>query len=124
MPFSYPDTIVGTNTSTVKDTGSKDNKPKINKSKDVNTDGEKSDKKLKVFRYTSLGVGVVGSITGIICGVKIGQYIDQMALAGKPPVYGDWDTPNNKRKKAIIGCSVGGGLGVLGLAGFGFSYAF
>jgi len=124
MPFSYPDTIVSTSTgtSTVK-SGKKDNQPAINKSKDVGASGAKSDKKLKIFRYTCLGVGVAGSITGIICGVKIGQYWDQLEminLTGK----GDYDKTESRYWGSVAGTAIGGGLGALGLIGFGVSYAF
>ncbi len=123
MPFSYPDSISGASgASTIKES-IKDTKPQVNKPKDLSTDGAQSDKKLKIFRYTCLSVGTVGAVTALAFAFKYSKHVDEMRLANKE-LIGDWNIANDKRINSIVGCSVAGGLGVLGLIGFGVSYTF
>jgi hypothetical protein len=121
MPFSYPDSV--TSTGTTKDVGIKDNKPPINKPDNVSKGGDKSDKKLKIIRYTCLGVGVVGAVTGIIYGLKIQDYYNQMDIISRTRV-GNYDKAKTGWENSIVGCSVAGGIGTLALIGFGVSFAF
>ncbi len=126
MPFSYPDTIVGT--SSGKDDNTTNKPPKVVKPDNGITADAQSDKKLKIFRYTCLGVGVVGAVTGIIFGTAIKSSLDEFdrieEAQNRGILYGDYDKTEKKYYNSIIGCSVAGGLGGLGLIGFGVSYAF
>lgn len=126
MPFSYPDTITGTSSGNVDNTTS--NPPKIGKPDNGKTAGAQSEKKMKIFRYTCLGVGVVGSITGIIFGVAIKSNYDELIRIDEDSkrgfLSGDYTKTRKKYDNSIVGCSVAGGLGALGLIGFGVSFAF
>jgi hypothetical protein len=82
-------------------------------------------KRVNIFRFTSLGVGVAGGVTAAICGVKMKQNWDEMQRIsdgiGDP---GDFKNYEKKYKSDLAGLIVSGALGGLGLVGFGISFAF
>jgi hypothetical protein len=86
-----------------------------------------SSKGVKIFRFTSLGVGAAGLITGAIFGAQL------------PEAYKDWKSsrvPKNndelekyhglegKFNNKLIGTIVGGSVFAIGMTGFAISFAF
>ncbi|NLD93148.1 MAG: hypothetical protein GX639_10830 [Fibrobacter sp.] len=130
MPFSYPDSLSGSTITTAKDSNVVVKpKPLIDKG----TPAKNSEKKLKIFRYTCLGVGAVGAVTAMMYGVSIKTNLDKMNEISEDSNNNNASDPNGAKKwheaernynNSIIGCSVAGGLGALGLIGFGVSFAF
>lgn len=80
-------------------------------------------KKVTIFRYTSLGVGVVGGVAAAICGVKMDQNRSEMQRIFDAKT-GNYEYYNSKYKNDLAGLIVTGVIGGLGLIGFGVSFAF
>lgn len=83
--------------------------------------GTKSPTKgVKVFRFTSLGVGAAGLLLGAVFGAQIPGDVENMNTSNSE----DWQAADNKRRQDITISSIGGGVFVLGMACFGISFAF
>ena len=80
----------------------------------------------KIIRYTSLGLVIVGGVAGIAFGVKANDILHEWREKENDP---SWDVEEyNKYKKYYnlnLGFAVAGGvIGVIGLTGFGLTFAF
>lgn len=116
IPFSYGDSAK----ESVSPISAVDNPPVKNVKKSTSRT-----KRINVFRFTSLGVGVAGGVAAVICGVKTNQNWTEMQKIsdgiGNPANFGHYE---KKYKSDLAGLIVSGALGGLGLIGFGVSFAF
>lgn len=87
---------------------------------DSKAGGKSPSNGVKVFRFTSLGIGAAGLLVGAVFGAQIPGDVDNMRTSDSKK----WNAANTKRNKDIIITSVGGGVFVLGMACFGISFAF
>ena len=117
IPFSYGDST-DTSKNPGGDAGKIDNGTGKTKAK-----SNKSRVGVNVFRYTSLGVGVVGGVTAIVCGMKTDKYYSDVKTINQTGV-GDYDTARKKYDNTVAAAIVSGVIGGLGLVGFGISFAF
>ncbi len=78
-------------------------------------------KTVKIIRYSCLGIGIGGAITGIAFGINTSV------------VYSEWKSGNYKKPylemrrsyfKNLTGTIIGASLGVLGFTGFGITFRF
>ena len=80
-----------------------------------------------VFLYACLAVGVIGAGVGIYYGVRAGQdtrKLDDLAANPGSGTTADWDkTEKSKNQSTLLGTIIGG-LGGVGLIGFGLTFAF
>ena len=87
-------------------------------------------KKVKIFRYTSLGIGLVGGVVAGVYGVKMSQNLAKLNEINSSinnvrlSQDGDFEAYEKQYKNALTGVVVGGAIGGLGLLGFGISFAF
>jgi hypothetical protein len=89
------------------------------------TDTKSNSKGVKVFRFTSLGIGAAGLLVGAVFGAQIpGDWNDMETASKKQSVTNQYKIAENDFYKHVTVASVGGGLFVLGMACFGISFAF
>jgi hypothetical protein len=80
---------------------------------------------VKVFRFTSLGIGAAGLLVGAVFGAQApGDWNDMEVASAKQSVNNQYKTAESNFYKHVTIASVGGGLFVLGMACFGISFAF
>ncbi|MBN1306550.1 MAG: hypothetical protein JXA18_01435 [Chitinispirillaceae bacterium] len=81
----------------------------------------KSSKTVKIIRYSSLGIGIAGTITGVAFGIKTAVHLAEWKAHND-----DWDYEQHTDMHYgyTAGTVIGSALGVLGLAGFGITFLF
>lgn len=96
----------------------------------VKTDSPSSaSKKVKIVRFTSLGIGVAGAITGGIFGIKMAvQKSEWDVLSEKNKIKPDTNYNYLEHKKThyklFTGTIIGSAFGVLGLTAFGITFLY
>ncbi len=85
-------------------------------------------RKLKIIRYSLLGVGAAGSIAGIIMSINASSaYSDWKHIEQETnplPLPGEYERRQDKYNSAFTGALIFDILGGLGLAGFGVTFMF
>ena len=77
---------------------------------------------IKVIRYTSLGIGAVGAIIGIVYGVQLQEaYSDWHSEKDDPDKY---KTNEAAVREKTIGTIISSSVAVVGFTGFGISFLF
>jgi hypothetical protein len=85
---------------------------------------EKS-RNFKILRYSLLGVGSVGAVTGLIMSINASsKYSHWKDIEKEPPQPGEYEKRRDAFNSAFTGALIFDILGGLGLAGFGVTFAF
>jgi hypothetical protein len=90
------------------------------------TDTKSNSKGVKVFRFTSLGIGAAGLLVGAVFGAQLPGDMGYWRKTSDPnsPETVHFREAEKEYYKDVILTSVGGGIFVLGMACFGISFAF
>jgi hypothetical protein len=82
-------------------------------------------KKVRIIRYASLGVGIAGVIGGGVFGIVANNaYNDWVKRSKDPNFYESFHKDEDKFNTDLTITCIAGGVGLLGLAAFGISFAF
>lgn len=89
-------------------------------------------KKVVIFRFTSLGVGLAGGAVAGVCLMKMNQNDDRMAVIrglvaqnkGTPELDHEYKSLLQVKNNTKIGTIISAVVGGLGVVGFGISFAF
>jgi hypothetical protein len=91
----------------------------------------KTGRQTKIFRYTSLGIGVVGAGVGVFFTARAIDRLNEsedikLEIKENPaPILRDqYDDALKENRQSIAGAAVSYGIGLLGFIGFGVSFAF
>ncbi|MBN1759088.1 MAG: hypothetical protein JW863_12260 [Chitinispirillaceae bacterium] len=81
-------------------------------------------KRTKIVRYSALGVGIAGTVTGVAFGIKTGIHLAEWNANNGKPGWTDREKILKDHNTYLAGTIIGSALGVLGYSIFGISFLF
>lgn len=124
IPFSYEDPAIVKTVATSKP----ENDSNDTLAKPVIPQAPSAEKGNSQFlRYSSLSVGVAGSVSAAVFGVLMNQHMNRMnEISGnwESEDIDEWEPAKEKYDRAKVGAIVSGVIAALGAAGFGVTFLF